>query len=203
MDHTMVLSYDYSNQNRRRWQTNAPLSRWWQWRCASAIWSASPDAAWQWLHQKPLDAAIGWLLAPYFPIGRQGGNQLNDDATCTHFAGLFDGHHDVAVLHHVHRPMRRFVAFIEATKCHHRTSTRSNSIKPDTPTPVVSDISSWKRVPVDMLDPNNNKGMTCQTNEKHLTIFPEYFVGVVKLAINRYSNRFLFCVFTKNLLQCL
>ena len=37
---------------------------------------------------------------------------------------------------------RRFVAFIEATKCHHRTSTRSNSIKPDTPTPVVSDISS-------------------------------------------------------------
>ena len=24
MDHKMVLSYDYSNQNRRRWRTNAP-----------------------------------------------------------------------------------------------------------------------------------------------------------------------------------
>jgi hypothetical protein len=49
-----------------------------------------------------------------------------------------------------------------------------------------------------MLAPNNNSGTTCQTD-----IFPEYFVGMVKLAINRYSNRFLFCVFTKNLLQCL
>jgi hypothetical protein len=34
-----------------------------------------------------------------------------------------------------------------------------------------------------MLAPNNNRGMTYQTNEKHLTIFPEYYVGVVKLPI--------------------
>ena len=34
-----------------------------------------------------------------------------------------------------------------------------------------------------MLASNNNKGMTYQTNEKHLTIFPEYYVGVVKLPI--------------------
>jgi hypothetical protein len=35
-----------------------------------------------------------------------------------------------------------------------------------------------------MLAPNtnNNRGMTYQTDEKHLTIFPEHFVGVVKLA---------------------
>jgi hypothetical protein len=33
--------------------------------------------------------------------------------------------------------------------------------------------------------------MPYQIDEKHLTIFPEYFVGVVKLAIIRYSNRFL------------
>jgi len=38
--------------------------------------------------------------------------------------------------------------------------------------------------------------MTYQTDKKHLTIFPEYFVGVVKLAINHYSNRFLLRVFT-------
>jgi len=39
-----------------------------------------------------------------------------------------------------------------------------------------------------MLAPNNNRGMTHQTDEKHFTIFSEYFVGVVKLAINRFSN---------------
>jgi hypothetical protein len=37
---------------------------------------------------------------------------------------------------------RRFVAFTKATKRHHWTSTHSDSIKPDTPTPVVLDISS-------------------------------------------------------------
>ncbi len=49
-----------------------------------------------------------------------------------------------------------------------------------------------------MLTPNTNRGMTCQTDEKHLTILPEYFVGVVKLAINCYNNHFLLCVFTNN-----
>jgi hypothetical protein len=34
-----------------------------------------------------------------------------------------------------------------------------------------------------MLAPNNNRGMTYQTDEKHLTIFLEHLVGVVKLAI--------------------
>ncbi len=32
-----------------------------------------------------------------------------------------------------------------------------------------------------MLAPNNNRGMTYQTDEKHLNIFLEYFVGVIKL----------------------
>jgi Na+/melibiose symporter-like transporter len=37
---------------------------------------------------------------------------------------------------------RRFVAFIKATKRHHRTSTCSDITQSDTTTPVVSDISS-------------------------------------------------------------
>ena len=45
--------------------------------------------------------------------------------------------------------------------------------------------------------------MTDQTDEKHLTIFPEYFVGVVKLAINHYNNHFLLDVLTNNLLKYL
>jgi len=71
-----------------------------QWPCGGveAVHVASPNAACPRLHKKPLDAAIGQLLAPYQPIGRQGGNQLNDDATCTHFVGHFDGHCDSAVL---------------------------------------------------------------------------------------------------------
>ena len=51
-----------------------------------------------------------------------------------------------------------------------------------------------------MLAPNTNRGMTDQTNEKHITIFPEYFIGVVKLAIYYNNNHFLFRVFTKILL---
>ena len=54
-----------------------------------------------------------------------------------------------------------------------------------------------------MLAPNNNMGMTYQTDEKHLTIFPEFFVQVVKLAINCYNNHFLLRVFTNNLLKYL
>ena len=50
-----------------------------------------------------------------------------------------------------------------------------------------------------MLTSNNNRGMTYQTDEKHLIIIPEYFVGVVKLAINCYNICFLLRVFTNNL----
>jgi hypothetical protein len=45
--------------------------------------------------------------------------------------------------------------------------------------------------------------MTYQTDKKHVTFFPEYFVGMVKLAINRYNNRFLLRVFTNHLLKYL
>ena len=58
---------------------------------------ASPDAACPGPHWKPLDAAIGQLLAPYHLGGRQGKNQLNNDATCTHFVGCFDGHRDAGL----------------------------------------------------------------------------------------------------------
>ena len=38
-----------------------------------------------------------------------------------------------------------------------------------------------------MLAPNNNRGMTYQTDEKYLTNVLEYFVGAVKIAIACYS----------------
>jgi hypothetical protein len=42
-----------------------------------------------------------------------------------------------------------------------------------------------------MLAPNNNRGVTYQTDEKHLNNMSEHFVGVVNIVFNRYNNRFL------------
>jgi len=52
----------------------------------------------------------------------------------------------------------------------------------DTPTQVVSSISSLRKARVDMLAPNNSRDKIYQTDEKHLSNLLEYFVGVVKLA---------------------
>ena len=42
-----------------------------------------------------------------------------------------------------------------------------------------------------MLAPNNNRGMTYQTDEKNLNDVIEYFVGLVELAHYCYITRFL------------
>jgi hypothetical protein len=54
-----------------------------------------------------------------------------------------------------------------------------------------------------MLAPNNNRGMTYQTDEKHLTNLLEYFVGVIIIAFYCKINRFLLRVFTNNFLKYL
>ena len=54
-----------------------------------------------------------------------------------------------------------------------------------------------------MLTPNNNRGVTYQIDEKHLTNLKEYFVGVVKLACYALNTRLLLPVFNDNLLKYL
>ena len=54
-----------------------------------------------------------------------------------------------------------------------------------------------------MLDPNNNRGVTYQTDEKHLINLREYLVGVVKLACYASNTRLLLRVFNDNLLKYL
>jgi len=54
-----------------------------------------------------------------------------------------------------------------------------------------------------MFSPNDNRGMTYKTDEKHLPMFPEYFVGVVKLAYYALNTRLLLRVFTNNPLKSL
>ncbi len=44
----------------------------WPWRCIGMTRGTSPDKAHPGLHSKPLDAAIGRVLAPYRPGGRHG-----------------------------------------------------------------------------------------------------------------------------------
>jgi hypothetical protein len=43
-----------------------------------------------------------------------------------------------------------------------------------------------------MLAPNNNRGVTYQTDEKHLNNMSEYFVGVVKGAAICYSSEIIY-----------
>jgi len=42
-----------------------------------------------------------------------------------------------------------------------------------------------------MLYPDNNGGVTYQTDEKNLNNMSEYFVGVVNIVFNCYNNCFL------------
>jgi len=76
------------------------------------------------------------------------------------------------------------MAFIKATKHHH---------------PVVYFIvKSLKR---SSSCPNNNSGVTHQTDEKHLNNMSEYFVGVVNIAFNCYNNHFVLCIINHYLLK--
>ena len=131
----MVLSYNYAkrNRNRRQWQTNAPplqailmamVRRW------SDTWGiARCSMSRTGLHRKPLDAAIGRLLAPYCLGGRQGDSKQNNDVLCAHFDGHFDGHRDAEVLHHAHCPIEEVHGFHKSHFKHrHRANTCFDSI---------------------------------------------------------------------------
>jgi len=71
---------------------------------------AMPNAACPGLYRKPLDAAIGQLLTPYCPGGRQGHNK-NDNAQCTYFADPFDGCGGATKLYRAHCPMKEVQGF--------------------------------------------------------------------------------------------
>jgi hypothetical protein len=78
---------------------------------------------------------------------------------------------------------RRFMAFLKATERRHWVSTHSNRHQSDMPTSTLGVYFIVKLLKKGSSCPNNNKGVTCQTDEKHQNNMAEYFVGVVKLAI--------------------
>ncbi len=103
---------------------------WWPRRCTRAIQTRLPNAACPGLLRKPLDTAIGQQLAPYYPSGRQGNRQTNNNQqnTPTKLA--------VSMV----KAMRRYItacipwwrrsrASLEPTGCCHWASIMSNNIK--------------------------------------------------------------------------
>jgi hypothetical protein len=149
----------------------------WPCRCAGAIRSASPDVAWPGLYQKPLDAAIRRLLAPYCPGGRQGDNHYEHVPTL--MAILMP-----IAMRRCYTPRiaqwRRFVAFIKVTKRHHRTSTRSDSVNRSSQCCYFRDISS-SSLKKSSSCPNNNRGVTFQSDRKDLVDGVEYLYRGAKL----------------------
>ena len=92
MDHSMVLGYNYSNHKRRQRRTNKAQS---------------------WAIVIAMDTAIGRLLAPYHPGGRQGhsNSKQNNNVKCVHFGGRFDGRGGTLVLYRMHCPMEEVRGF--------------------------------------------------------------------------------------------
>ncbi len=98
---------------------------------------------------------------------------------------------------------RRFMAFIKATKRHHWASTCSNRHQSDMPTPISGAYFIVKLLKKSSSCPNNNRGVTHQTDEKHLNNMSEYFFGVVNIAFNRFNNRFVLRIIHHYLLKYL
>ncbi len=88
---------------------------------------------------------------------------------------------------------RRFVDFIKAAKRRHRhrASTHSIGINQTHLTLILGVYFIVKLLKKSSSCPNNNRGMTYQTDEKHLNNMSKYFVGVVNIAFNCYNNHFL------------
>ena len=83
------------------------------------------------------------------------------------------------------------MAFIKATKRRDPASTCFDRHQSDMPTPISGVYFIVKLLKKSLSCPKNNRGVTHQTDEKHLNNMFVYFVGVVNIAFNRYNNRFL------------
>ena len=71
------------------------------------------------------------------------------------------------------------MAFIKATTRQHQASTHSNSINWTCLTLILGVYFIIKLLKKSLSCPNNNRGMTHQSDKKHINDMSEYFVGVV------------------------
>ena len=208
MDHTKVLSYDNSSWNRRRWRMNIPPPRVILMAMAvrqcntelipqCSMTRASPEATGR-CHQVTTRS-----VSPWWPPVRQSTQwKCNMYPLCWSFrwpsrcggtipCTLPDGGGSRLSY--------------KATKRRHRASTRSDrhQHQSDMPTPISGVYFIIKLLKNSSSCSNNNRGVTHQTDEKHLNNMSEYFVGVVNIAFNRYNNRFVLRIINHYLLKFL
>ncbi len=153
----MVLSYDYAKRKRRRQRTNAPPSR--VISIAMAVRQWNTERITQWRRSRAFIKATKLChrvttcsILPRRPPGTQSTQRW---ATCPPpllaiSMAVVMRQYDTA---HIAR-WRRFVAFIKATKRHHRTSTHSDSVNRSSQCCHFRDISSsnrWKRARVALI----------------------------------------------------
>jgi len=134
MDHNIVLSYDYSNRNWRRWRTNASIAGHFDGHGGAPV----PYGAHLRMQHDQGFAGSDWTppLGNYsLCIAPAAARATANETTMQHVPTLpaismavAMRRYDTACI----TQWRRFVAFTKTTKRHHRASTCSDSTKPDT-----------------------------------------------------------------------
>ena len=166
----MVLSYDYSNRNRRQRRTNSPPSRAISMDMAVHLCNTERIARCS-MTRASLEAtgrrhrAITRSVSPQ----RQPRRPINT-TMMQHVPTLLPTSMAIAMQRYNTKCIarrRRFVAFVKATKCHHRASTRADRHQSDMPTPILGAYFIVKLSKKGSSCPNNNRGMTHQTDEKN------------------------------------
>ena len=153
------------------------------WRCDFAIQTASPNAACPVLYRKPLYAAIGdYPLRTAPAAARATANKTTIQNVSTlltiSMAMLVRRYYTARI-----PQWRRSRAFIKTTKGRRRASTHSDTIN-RTHLPLILGVYLIvKTLKKGLSCPYNNRGMTHQSDEKHLHNMKKIFVVVVKLAL--------------------
>ena len=143
IDHNMVFSYGYCRWQNRRWWTNAPRPP--AVSMATAVRRSDTDGIAQCGMTRATPEATGCRhrattrsVSPQRPPGQHANKQQSTN-TPTKLAvsmAIAMRRYDTACI----ARWRGSRASLEATGCHHRASTRSDSMQSDIPTPVLSDV---------------------------------------------------------------
>ena len=202
----MVLIYDYVRQK-----------RWWQWTKAPPLQAISVAMAVRWCNtafiaQCSMTRAspeaterCHWVTTHFLLPRRPPGQQATINTTIMqNVLTLLVVLMAIAMRRYYTARIarwRRLVAFIKANKRCHWASTHSDRHQSDMPTPISGVYFIVKSLKKSSSCPNNNRGVTHQTDEKHLNNMSEYFVGVVEIAFNCYNNRFVLRIINHYLLK--
>ncbi len=159
---------------------------WWPRQCAGAIQTTLPNVVCSGLLRKPLDAGIGQLLAQYCPSSRQGNRQTNNHQQMLHLkrwpnwlpwrcAGMVPRTSpDEGGLGLCKMPLNTTIGQV-------LQPIEGNETKKRRFFWVFSSLTRWKGPRGDVKVPDNNRGMTNQSDGKELSKRMWYLVGYFEL----------------------